>query len=119
MRDLYTSGYNWDDPLEGSIRNTWIGLMKMLVKAGGISFKRSTKPVGAIGSCTIISYFDGSDNAFAIVIYARWEMLDDSVSVNLVAAKARVRPMFATSTFRMEMNGATMVSRVTMRVILA
>ena len=35
-------------------------------------------------------YFDGSDNAYAIVIYARWVMEDGSV-YGYLASKAKVR----------------------------
>ena len=119
MRELYSMGIDWDTPLHGDIRDSWIRMIKMLVTAEGLEFRRSTRPEGSVGECTLISYFDGSDSAFAVVIYARWEMVDGSVTVNFVASKARVRPLFATSTFRMEMNGATLVSRVTMRVVVA
>ena len=64
-------------------------------------------------------FFDGSDHAYAIVIYARWVMKDGSVYVCLVASKAYVGPMFGTSTPRLEMNGATLLSRVVLRVVVA
>ena len=119
MRDLYIQGFDWDQPLVGELRETWVKMCEMLVRAGGISFRRSTKPHGAVGKCILLCYFDGSDCAFAVVIYARWEMEDGSVFVTLLASKAKVGPMFGTSTPRMEMNGATLVSRVAFRVVMA
>ena len=49
------------------------------------------------------------------------EMGDEGwfVYVCLVASKAKVGPMFETSTSRLEMNGATLLSRAVLRVVVA
>ena len=109
----------WDTPLEGELRVTWIRLLKSLVKIGTIKFARGTRPEGAVGRCMLICFFDASNCAFAVVVYARWEMSDGSVEVYLVTAKARVAPMFGTSTPRMELEGATLLARIVMRIVLA
>ena len=119
MRELYSLAVDWDQPLESEVRNTWVNLFRMLVEAGGIRFARSTKPVGAVGKCVLVCYFDGSDVAYAMVVYARWNMEDGTVVVNFVASKSKVAPMYATSTPRMEMNGATLMTRVVLRVVLS
>ena len=119
MRELYSLAVDWDQPLESEVRNTWVNLFRMLVEAGGIRFARSTKPVGAVGKCVLVCYFDGSDVAYAMVVYARWNMEDGTVVVNFVASKSKMAPMYATSTPRMEMNGATLMTRVVLRVVLS
>ena len=119
LKELYKLGIDWDVPLSGSLRQDWIKLFELLVLCGEVSFKRSTKPVGAIGSCSLICFFDGSDLAFGFAIYARWILSDNSVSVNLVAAKARIAPLFGTSTPRVELEGATLVTRVAVRIMRA
>ena len=92
MKELYTMEVDWDQPLEGDIRESWVEKFKMLVRAGGVNFRRCTRPVGAVGKCTLVCYFDGSDHAFAIVIYVRWEMADGTVWVNLLTSKEKLAP---------------------------
>ena len=46
-------------------------------------------------------------------------MADGSVWTNLVASKARIVPAFGTSTPRVELEGATLATRVTFRVVHA
>ena len=119
MKELYTMDIGWDTPLGGETRQFWVGMFKSLVFTDGISFRRCTRPVGAVGKCILIGYFDGSDWAFAIAIYARWNMQDGSVFVNLVASKAKVGPMYGTNTVRLELNGSTLLVRVMLRVVVA
>ena len=101
MKELYRLNIDWDTPLDGCIRSWWLDRFRLLVIAGGIQFHRSTKPEGAIGKCILVGYFDGSDQAYAAVIYSRWDMADGSVHVNLVASKSKVGPMYGTSTPRL------------------
>ena len=119
LKEIYMVDLEWDTPLEGELRETWIRLLKSLVKIGTVKFARGTRPKGAVGRCILICFFDGSNCAFAAVVYARWEMDDGSVEVYLVTAKARVAPMFGTSTPRMELEGATLLARIVMRIVLA
>ena len=119
LKELYKLELAWDEELSGSLREKWINLFEMLVQCGGIKFRRSTRPENAVGKCILICYFDGADPAFCIAIYARWSLDDGTFSVYLVAAKARVAPMLGTSTPRMELEGATMDTRVALRIIHA
>ena len=119
LKELYKLGLDWDTPLEGNLRESWVQLFSMLVQCGEIQFIRSTKPEGYTGSSTLVCYFDGSDIAFGFVIYIRWEMEDGSIWTNFVASKTRVTPQFGTSTPRIELEGATLVSRVVVRIVHA
>ena len=119
LKELYQAGLDWDQVMEGDMRENWLKMFETLVRTGSVKFVRATRPMGAVGSYILICYFDGSNKAFAIVIYARWEMEDGSVVVRLVASKAKVAPMYATSTPRMELEGATLLMRVLLKVVLA
>ena len=112
-------GIDWDTPLEEDLRNSWVRLLESLVRIGKVDFARATRPEGAVGKSILVCFFDGSNSAFGAVVYARWEMSDGSVEVNLVTAKAKVAPMFATSTPRIELEGATLLARLVMRIVLA
>ena len=119
LKELYKLEVAWDEELTGALRERWVHLFEMLVRCGSIKFKRSTRPANAVGKCLLICYFDGADPAFGIAIFSRWELDDGTFEVNLVAAKSRVAPMLGTSTPRMELEGATMDTRVALRIVHA
>ena len=66
------------------VQLSWLDLIHMLVRAGKLSFQRSTKPSNAIGKSQIVCFFDGSDVAFAASIYIRWVLSNGSVDVSLL-----------------------------------
>ena len=55
----------WDDPVPSNHRNVWISLMNMMISARGVSFRRATRPPGAVGKSQLVCFFDGSDDGFA------------------------------------------------------
>ena len=67
---------------------------------------RCTKPNLAVGDPEVVGYFDGSDDAYAGVVYLRWALEDGSYEANLVCSKAKVTPLKRISTPRSELNGA-------------
>ena len=75
-------------------------------------YQRCVKPVGDIITFWIVAFFDGSDNAYAGVLYCRWEMSDGSVVVRLLCSKAKVAPLQKLSTPRIELNGAVLTMRL-------
>ena len=116
-KELYKLGVDWDMPLEGGLRESWVNIFEMLVRAGGIKFRRTTRPEHAVGKCLLICFWDGADPAFGIAVYVRWELVDGTAWVYLVAAKARVAPLFGTSSPRMELEGATLKTRVVLKIV--
>ena len=119
LKELYRLGLSWDEELSGNLRARWVSLLEMLVTCGGIKFRRSTRPENAVGKCMLVCFFDGGDPAFCIAIYSRWELLNGTFDVSLVAAKAKVSPMLGSSTPRVELEAATLVTRVALRVVHA
>jgi hypothetical protein len=87
LKELYKLGWDWDTPLDGGLRDMWLGYMEMLVKTCGIKFNRATRPENAVGRSILVCFFDGSDLAFGVEIFVRWVLDDGSVWVYLVAAK--------------------------------
>ena len=59
----------------------------------------------------MIGYFDGSDHAYAAVIYLRWALQNGSFDVNLACSKAKVTLLNHKSTPHSELNGAVLLSR--------
>ena len=119
LKELYKLGVDWNTPLEGNLKNTWVKLISMLVNIGEIKINRCTKPTGAVGRAILIIFFDGSDLAFGFIAYIRWEMEDGSFSVHFVAAKTRIASLFGTNTVRIELSGSVLATRVAVRIVRA
>ena len=107
----------WDDPIPASHRETWWSLLAMMDSVKQVVFPRATRPRNAIGKCQLICYFDGSDLAFAAVLYARWTLQDDSVMVVLMGCKSRVTPLQRISTPRSELNAGVLASRLILSTV--
>ena len=119
LKELYKMDLSWDQELTGFLRDKWVNFFRMLVESGGIKFRRATRPDNAVGKCWLVCYWDGADPAFGIAAYARWELDTGEVGVRLVGGKSRVAPMLGTSTPRMELEGATLATRVVLRIVHA
>ena len=117
LKELYKMDLSWDQELTGLLRDKWVNFFKMLVECGGIKFRRATRPENAVGKCWLVCFWDGADPAFGIAVYARWELDTGRVEVSLVVGKSRVAPMLGTSTPRMELEGATLVTKVVLRIV--
>ena len=109
----------WDDEILGELRQEWVKLIEMLVVAGKITFQRATKPANTVGDPDLIIYWDGSNAAAAGVIYIRWILKGGGYSVHLVASKSRITPLGPISTVRVEMNSATLCTRLVKTVVEA
>ena len=108
---------NWDEPLPTDLQKYFKNLIRLVVEAGDLEFRRCTKPEDAEGRCVMVTYFDGADEAFSAVIYLRWKVKRGGYIACLLVAKARVSAMWSTSTPRVEMDGAVLAVRLTYRAI--
>ena len=98
--------------MPGPDQDCWLSLIQMLIHSDRITFRRCTQPADAIGSGQLICFFDGSNEAFATVIYVRWQLTDGTVDVSLLCAKPKVTPLKRISTPRSELNGAVIAARL-------
>ena len=83
MRDLFVKelGLGWDNILPSDQRETWITYLRELVEARQLVFERCVRPEGNVKQFWIVVFFDGSDDAYATVIYCRWLMAASRVIV--------------------------------------
>ena len=109
----------WDDPVPLKTQYEWFDIFKLLESLGEVKFPRSTRPANVTGKHDIIAYFDGSDNAYAAVVYYRWVLSNGTVDVRLAASNAKVTPLNRISTPRSELNGAVLVTRLVVTLIKA
>ena len=113
-RDLFRiePALGWDDEIPTKEKQKWVKILRVFHEASSIKLHRSTKPTSAVGDPEVVGYFDGSDDAYAGVVYLRWALEDGSYEANLVCSKAKVTPLKRISTPRSELNGAVLLSRL-------
>ena len=124
MKELFQSGYNWDEEIQGSKREEWIKLLAEAVKTEAIYFPRAARPENVKGNPTIVSFGDGAEPAYCACIYIRWKINNESTndvdfSSNLLCAKAKVTPLEGLTTPRVELNGMLLQTRLTLSVVRA
>lgn len=82
----------WDDPLSPKLREASIRLLEEYVRLAQIRFERSLTPTGAIGHPMGVTFSDGSEASYGVVLYLRWET-QNGVVVRLVESKAKLTPL--------------------------
>ena len=120
-RDLFRNEpcSDWDKELTLKQKTEWIELFGVLSEVANVSFPRATRPKSAISGPELIGYFDGSDNAYAAVVYLRWVLSNGSIHACLAGSKAKVTPLKRISTPRSELNGAVLLGRLALSVTKA
>ena len=117
LRDITTLKLSWDDPLPPSLQAEWRKLVSDTITAESIFFPRSLRVPGVTGRPEVIAYFDGSDKAFATVIYLRWKLESGGYHTALVTSKSRVTPQAGCTTPRSELNGLVVTTRILDQVL--
>ena len=117
VREMYRQKLGYDEILPPALQKLERDLIRLVVEAGNLEFRRCTRPGNAVGKSVMICFFDGSDEAFSAVIYLRWKLREGGYKASLLVAKAKVSDMWGKSTVRVEMNGAVCVMRLTFRAI--
>ena len=95
MRKLWGSEMKlvWDDPVPEEARQGWKEFFKDLFQMEEVKFKRCVKPNEAVGDPTLVTFSDGSQDAYGACSYARWECNDGKYRSSLVASKNRLSPV--------------------------
>ena len=118
----------WNAEVSGDDKLAWTSLIKEAVFSGSLVFPRTTRPVDAIGACTLVSFDDGSFEAFSAAVYVRWEVACKHENMSechgefvcqLLCAKAKVTPMSGMTIPRSEISGMTLSSRLTLSSVKA
>ena len=122
LKRMFSKEYDlgWDDDLDKELHRQWVNTLRKLVGVK-LEFDRSIMPIDAQGRAVLAAFWDGSDEAFAAVVYAVWlaPESENPVEVRLVASKARVSADWEKNTVRQEMNGAVLMTRLVVKVVRA
>ena len=78
-----------------------------------LKFRRCLKPIGAVGSPTLVIFSDGSGVAYGAVCYVRWKLENGSFQSTLICSKNRLAPIKIIDTVRLELLGAVINTRNT------
>ena len=107
---------DWDEPISPDLVPNWLIFFKEVTEISDVHFPRCLKTE----SCTkpiLITFSDGSDDAFGALVYVRWEA-DGGYIVRLVEAKGKLCPLnMKGDTVKSEMCGAVFASRLSNFVI--
>jgi len=94
LQDLWRLPLSWDDAVPDDSRNKWKLWLDNLpaIMNHSISRKLSLSDIPVIFQA-LHGYSDASAVAYGAAVYIRWIHSDNSTSVTLVTAKARVLPL--------------------------
>ena len=124
LRKLYGKQYQqgWDQPLPKDLQINWVRIFEEALQLETIQFPRAVRPMGA-ETLQLVAFFDGSLDAFATVLYARWTLnaLQDQAAheTRILCAKTRVAPLTGTTIYRMELQALVQATRSLLKVVKA
>ena len=119
---------SWNDIIDDQTKLSWVELIKEAVHIGAICFPRTTRPPTAVAGPEIVSFADGSFEAFSAAVYLRWptkcahavnENCTGDFEAHLLTAKAKVTPLNRMTIPRSELNGVVLESRLSLTVARA
>ena len=103
---------DWDDSMPERLRREWVTSFEELFKLKEIEFPRCIKPNKAIGDPVLVTFSDGSSDAYGVVAYARSMMEDGAYKAQLIASKNRIAPVKIVDIVRLELSGAVIGKRL-------
>ena len=113
FQELCIEKVPWDEPLSGDNLKRYDTLLSEANNIKGIKVPRSfVKPGERVKSVEIHAFSDASEQAYACVIYLRVLYESGEVEIHFVASKAKVAPIKKQSIPRLELLGATLMSRL-------
>ena len=107
---------DWDKPVDEDIRQECLIFFKEIVRLASVRFKRCLKPKNWVGDPIVVTFSDGSDDAFGAVSYLRWEVDEvgsEKFETRLVESKGKLCPLNQKGdTVKSEMCGAVFAARI-------
>ena len=94
--------------------DSWISYFQMLTTLKDIFFYRSCKPKSFDPNVkpSLITFCDGNEDAFGVVVYALWTLQDGSKEARFLLAKAKLGPLLSKGeVVKNELSGAVLAAR--------
>ena len=90
----------WDTAIENfdadhRFYDRWLDYFSMLNSLKNAVFNRSYKPPNFDPSVkpVLVTFCDGNENAFGVIVYALWSLLDGTKTSRFILAKAKLGPL--------------------------
>ena len=114
FQTLCKSKLDWDSTLEGGLLHQWKYLLEEFETISEISIPRCYLLLGkhAVVSQQLHGFSDASVRAYAAVVYLRTAYEDGCIGACLMTSKTRVAPIKEQTIPRLELLGATILSRL-------
>ncbi|CAH0564505.1 unnamed protein product [Brassicogethes aeneus] len=109
VQHLWSLGLDWDEPPPADVLNKWQTFKSELPLLSNVSIPRFVAALTQ--SCQLHGFCDGSEKAYAAVVYLRISPNDsDQAQIYLICAKSRVAPLKRLSVPRLELCAAVLLA---------
>ena len=90
MQEIWTTGFQWDEPLPPHIQDQWMTLREQLPSLNELALPRCLLSPGKNQSFQLHLFTDASESAYAAAVYSRFVGENGAVTTRLLASKSRV-----------------------------
>ena len=118
LQQLWIAGRAWDDPAPEDVADKFITWRKELkhIRLHAVPRKLTQNNLSPVMSMQLHGFADASETGYGAVVYARILHQDATITVTMVAAKARVAPKKSVTIPRLELLGSLMLSKLLPRI---
>ena len=113
FQDLCVAKVAWDEPLTGEYLKRYTNLISQLGALNEIQIKRSFFDKDQkVSKVELHAFSDASERSYATVVYLRIVYESGDIKLHFVASKAKISPIKKQSIPRLELLGATLMSKL-------
>ena len=114
LQQHWIAGRAWDDPAPEDVADKFITWRKELkhIRLHAVPRKLTQNNLSPVMSMQLHGFADASETGYGAVVYARILHQDATITVTIVAAKARVAPKKSVTIPRLELLGSLMLSKL-------
>ena len=114
LQQLWIAGRAWDDPAPEDVADKFITWRKELkhIRLHAVPRKLTQNNLSPVMTMQLHGFADASETGYGAVVYARILHQDATITVTMVAAKARVAPKKSVTIPRLELLGSLMLSKL-------
>lgn len=112
IQKLWLAGVSWDDPIPEELQSEWSTYSNELEQLTKVHLPRWSGNSTSDSKVELHGFCDASKLAYAAVVYLRVVSRTGNIKVTLLAAKTRVAPIKQISIPRLELCGATLLSKL-------
>ena len=118
-QELWSKGFDWDDMVGSDVARRFNKWLKELKVIRLIQIPRCLEDPSDLKSTMVLTFVDGSNDAYGAVCYYRTVDLNGGIRVVFIASKTKVAPLTPISTPQMEMLAAILGLHVTSSIVSA